>query len=379
MEAQEAVVIVVGAGTTGIATAACLKNLSIPYIILEREDCFASLWKKYSYDRLHLHLAKQYCELPLMPFPTIFPRYVSRTEFIQFLDDYVSHFQISPLYGRFVESAVYAEDSKKWCVQARNLSSDEKEEYSGRYLVVATGETSDPFIPEVEGLNTFTGEVIHSTGYKNGEKYRNRSVLVVGSGNSGMEIALDLANYGAKTSIVVRSPLHVISRGMMYMASILLRYIPYKMVESLLVLLSRLVYGDLSKYGIERPQEGPLTMKVKYAKYPVIDLGTTKKIKSGQIQVLPAIANVSSNVVVFVNGKSHPFDTIIFATGFKRSTHKWLKGGDYLLGDDGIAKQSFPNHWKGEKGLYCAGLSRRGFYGAAIDAQNIAKDIKMLL
>ncbi|CAK9165272.1 unnamed protein product [Ilex paraguariensis] len=96
-------------------------------------------------------------------------------------------------------------------------------------------------------------------------------------------------------------------------------------------------------------------------------------------QVLPAIANVSSNVVVFVNGKSHPFDTIIFATGFKRSTHKWLKGGDYLLGDDGIAKQSFPNHWKGEKGLYCAGLSRRGFYGAAIDAQNIAKDIKMLL
>ena len=63
----------------------------------------------------------------------------------------------------------------------------------------------NPYIPEVEGLNTFTGEVLHSTQFKSGKDFKNKNVLVVGSGNSGMEIALDLANHGAKTSIIVRS------------------------------------------------------------------------------------------------------------------------------------------------------------------------------
>ncbi|KAJ0052822.1 hypothetical protein Pint_01067 [Pistacia integerrima] len=208
-------------------------------------------------------------------------------------------------------------------------------------------------------MDTFTGEVIHSTGYKNGKAYGDKSVLVVGSGNSGMGIALDLANYGAKTSIVVRSP-----------------YIPYGVVDSIMLWLSKLVYGDLSKYGINRPKEGPFFMKVAYGKYPVLDTGTCKKIKSGEIQVLPAIESIRGNVVIFENGTSHPFDAIVFCTGFKRSTNTWLK---YLLNDDGLAKPNFPNRWKGKNGLFCAGLSRRGLYGASSDAQNIANEIKSLL
>lgn len=210
MEIQEHVVIVVGAGPSGLATAACLSQLSIPYVIIEREDCFASLWKKKSYDRLHLHLAKQFCELPHMSFPSTCPTYVPRKQFIQYLDEYVSHFKISPLYQRLVESAIYDEDNKKWNVKVKNLAnSGEVEEYFGRFLVVATGETSDAFMPEVEGLSSFKGEVIHSTQYKCGESYGDKNVLVVGAGNSGMEIALDLSNYGAKTSIVVRSPVRL--------------------------------------------------------------------------------------------------------------------------------------------------------------------------
>lgn len=85
------------------------------------------------------------------------------------------------------------------------MGSGEAEEYSGRFLVVATGE-SEAFVPAVEGLEGFTGEVLHSSGYKSGEKYRGKRVLVVGCGNSGMEIAFDLAVHGAMTSIVVRSP-----------------------------------------------------------------------------------------------------------------------------------------------------------------------------
>lgn len=378
----EAVVIIVGAGPSGLAMAGCLSQLEIPYLLLEREDCFASLWKKYSYDRLHLHLPKQSCELPHMSFPSSYPTYVPKKQFIQYLDDYVARFKISPMYQRNVESANYDQGYEKWVVKAMNNDEGcgEVEEYLGKFLVVATGETANPYVPEVEGLSSFDGEVLHSTRFKSGVEFKNKNVLVVGSGNSGMEIALDLANHGAKTSIIVRSPVHFLSRWMVYLAVVLSSYLSLSKVDSLTVLLSKLVYGDLTKYGIGRPKEGPFLMKKKYSRYPTVDVGTCNKIKSGEIQVLPAeIGSIGGNDVELKNGKSYQFDSIVFCTGFKRSTNLWLKGDDYLLGEDGISKQSFPNHWKGKKGLYCVGLSRRGFYGASMDAQNIANDIKSSL
>ncbi|KAK3041447.1 hypothetical protein RJ639_000424 [Escallonia herrerae] len=390
MEIQEQAVIVVGAGPSGLSTAARLSQHSIPYILLEREDCFASLWKKKAYDRLHLHLAKQFCELPHKPFPSTCPTYLPRKEFIQYLDDYVTHFKISPLYQRSVESAIYDEATKKWKVEVRNVSlgsgDGSFEEYYGRYLVVATGETTEAFVPEVQGLSSFRGEVIHSTQYKNGEKYSDKHVLVVGSGNSGSYFSLILWKMLKTLTRDVclvfnfwNMQIHILSRGMAYMGLTLLKHIPYYWVDSLLVVLSKLRYGDLTKYGIRRPQDGPFSLKVKYGKYPIIDAGTCKKIKSGKIQVLPSITSIRGNDLVFENGKSHPFDTLVFATGFKRSTNKWLQGDDYLLNDDGLPKPSFPDHWKGKNGLYCAGLARRGLYGAAMDAQKLADDIKNLL
>ncbi|KAM3735443.1 hypothetical protein ACB098_10G088400 [Castanea mollissima] len=360
---EEQVTIIVGSGPSGLATAACLSQQSIPYIILEREDCIASIWKKYSYDRLHLHLAKQFCELPHMSFPVSYPTFVPKKIFIQYLDDYVSYFNISPMFQRTVESAEYNEVSKRWIVKARNASSGEVEKYCAKFLVVATGETTNPYTPEVEGLNTFPGEVLHSTQYKSGKEFKNKNVLVVGSGDSGVEIALDLANHGAKTSIIFRSP-----------------YFPLSLVDFLMLMLSKLVYGDLTKYGITRPTEGPFFMKVKYGKYPVVDVGTYNKIKSGEIQVLPAeILQIKGNDILFENGKLHPFDDIVFCTGFKRSTNLWLKGDEYLLSEDGLPKPIYPNHWKGKNGLYCVGLSRRGLYGSNVDSQNVANDIKFIM
>ncbi|XP_057964401.1 probable indole-3-pyruvate monooxygenase YUCCA10 [Malania oleifera] len=378
-EDEEQRAIIVGGGTSGLAAAACLNLLSIPNLVLEREDCFASLWKKKTYDRLHLHLAKQVCQLPHMTFPSSYPKYVPRDQFLHYLDSYVSHFNINPLCNTLVESAAYDEASGRWRVKAKNTCSGDVEEFRGRFLVLATGESSDAFVPEVEGLSGFTGEWIHSTQYKSGKEYKGKSVLVVGSGNSGMEIAFGLCNCGARTSIVVRSPIHILSKEMMDWTPFLLKHLSMEKAEWVIVMLSKLWYGDLSKYGIGRPEEGPFTMKRKYGKYPIIDVGTHAKIKSGEIQVLPAVSNVRGNEVVFENGSSHPFDVIVFATGFKRSTWKWLQGGDGFLDNEGFANPSSPNHWKGKNGLYCVGLARRGFYGAAIEAQNVADDIKKLL
>ncbi|KAE9598267.1 hypothetical protein Lal_00004029 [Lupinus albus] len=380
MQKEEETVIVVGAGPSGISAAACFTKQSIPHIILEREDCFASLWKKYSYDRVHLHLNKKFCELPYKPFPHSYPSYVPKKQFLQYLDDYVSHFRINPLYRRTVEMAEFDEGAQKWRVEARNGDNGEVEEYYGKFLVVATGETSDPFVPEIEGLSSFTGKVIHSTGFKSGKEFKDEHVLVVGSGNSGMEIALDLVNHGAKTSILVRSPVHFLSREMVNLGLFLLKYLSLSIVDSLMVMLSRIVYGNVTTYGIYRPNEGPFYMKVKYGKYPVIDIGTYTKIKSQELKVLPEeIESVRGKDVLFKNNELHSFDSIVFCTGFKRSTHKWLKGDNYLLNDDGFPMPSYPTHWKGKNGLYCIGLSRRGFYGAVADAKNIANDISSMV
>ena len=122
--------------------------------------------------------------------------------------------------------------------------------------------------------------------------------------------------------------IHILSREMVYLGLMLLKYVSSNIVDSFMVILSKLMYGGdttISKYGISRPEEGPFFLKVKYGKYPVIDTGTIGKIKSGVIQVLPKLVSTRGGEAVFEGGKSHPFDVIIFATGFKRSTNKWLK------------------------------------------------------
>jgi indole-3-pyruvate monooxygenase len=207
----EATVIIVGGGPAGLAASACLNRLHISNIVLEREDCYASLWKKKSYDRLKLHLAKEFCELPYMPFPPNAPRFVPKSGFLSYMENYVSHFGIKPLLNRCVVSGFYDQGHGAWCIVAKNSFLDREELYFGKFLVVATGENSEGFIPNIPGLHSLDGDYIHSSKYANGKSFKEKDVLVVGCGNSGMEIAYDLTNYGARTSIVVRSPVCILS------------------------------------------------------------------------------------------------------------------------------------------------------------------------
>lgn len=99
--------IIIGAGPSGLAVAACLKLKGVPSLILERESCVASLWQLKTYDRLKLHLPKHYCELPFMPFPPHFPTYPSRPQFVQYLEDYAARFDVRPVFDQTVVSAAY--------------------------------------------------------------------------------------------------------------------------------------------------------------------------------------------------------------------------------------------------------------------------------
>ncbi|KAM3327086.1 hypothetical protein P3S67_002212 [Capsicum chacoense] len=373
---EEIEVVVIGAGPSGLAVSACLNKLSIKNVVLEKEDCCGYLWKKKTYDRLHLHLSKDFCSLPYKPHATSSPKYMPKKEFIEYLDEYVEKFNIKPKFQSCVESAFFNNEEKKWNVKSRNVASGEMELYVSDFLVLATGENNEGYIPKVLGLEKFKGEIIHSSEYKSGEKYQGKNVLVVGSGNSGMEISFDLSNYGSHTSIVVRSPVHVLTREMVHMGMVMLKYLPMSLVDNVIMNYAKMKFGNLAKFGIPQPQEGPFYVKVSKGSSPVIDVGAIDKIKIGEIKVLPGISEIKEHTVVFANGEEHQFDAIFFATGYKNVATKWLKDYSSIFHDDGTLINKFPNHYKGENGLYCAGFSKRGIAGISMDAIAIADNIK---
>ncbi|KAL5205439.1 hypothetical protein ABZP36_033648 [Zizania latifolia] len=377
---ESVVVLIVGAGPSGLSIAACLSQLSVPYVIVEREDCIASLWRKHTYDRLKLHLAKEFCEMPHMPFPESAPTYIPKLQFLRYVDDYVEHFNICPRLNSTVESCWYDEVNSCWVVTTRDQANDMVTKYAARFLVVATGENSAGNIPRIPGLEYFPGHVIHSSNYRSESSYAGQSVLVVGCGNSGMDIAYDLSSNGANASIVIRSPLHIVTKELIYLGMKLANWrFPLKFVDFILVVLSYIWFGNLSKYGIVRPSIGPLLLKEKTGRSAVIDDGATALIRKGYIKVFGPISSIKGNVVEFDDGKESYFDAIVLATGYVSTAGKWLKNGEDMMNKDGMPKKDFPSHWKGSKGLYCVGFARRGLAGIALDAKNVANDIKAAL
>ncbi|KAL1826108.1 hypothetical protein DCAR_0314301 [Daucus carota subsp. sativus] len=376
--------VIVGAGPSGLAVAACLKDQGIPCVVLERADCIASLWQRRTYDRLKLHLPKQFCQLPKLPFPDHYPEYPSKKQFIDYLESYARKFDIRPQFNESVLSAKYDKACRLWRIKSVSTcgSVSSEVEYICQWLVVATGENAERVVPEIEGLDEFKGEVIHACEYKSGEKYSGKKVLVVGCGNSGMEVSLDLCNHNAKPSMVVRSSVHVLPREIcgkstFELAMVLMRWLPLWLVDKLVLLLSWFILGNTESYGIKRPSIGPLELKNIHGKTPVLDIGALEKIRSRDIDVVPGIKKFSKGLVQLVNGQELEIDSVVLATGYCSNVPYWLQETDFFS-KNGLPKTPFPNGWKGNAGLYAVGFTRRGLSGASLDATRIAQDISQV-
>ncbi|XAR69314.1 Indole-3-pyruvate monooxygenase [Bertholletia excelsa] len=373
--------IIVGAGPSGLAVAACLKERGVPSLILERSNCIASLWQLKTYDRLHLHLPKEFCELPLMPFPHDFPTYPTKHQFIEYLEGYATKFGIRPVFNQTVVRAEYDPSIGFWRVRSVGVKGGEETQYVCRWLVAATGENAEAVLPEIEGREEFSGQILHTSLYKSGGQFSGKRVLVVGCGNSGMEVCLDLCNHNASPSLVVRDSVHILPREMLGRSTFglsmwLLKWLPMSLVDRFLLIVSWLMLGDTARFGLCRPRIGPLRLKNLSGKTPVLDVGTLAKIKSGDIKVCSGIRRLSRQTAEFVNGKKENFDAIILATGYKSNVPSWLKERDMFSEEDGLPRRPFPNGWKGDFGLYAVGFTKRGLLGASMDAWRIAEDIE---
>ncbi|KAL2517618.1 putative indole-3-pyruvate monooxygenase YUCCA4 [Abeliophyllum distichum] len=333
--------VIVGAGPSGLAVSACLKQNGVPFLILERSNCIASLWQEKTYHRLKLHLPSQFCQLPFLSFPEDFPKYPTKHQFISYMESYATYFSIQP---RFKQTVERAEFDGFWRVRTQDF------EYFSRWLIVATGENAEPVVPEIQGIENFQGPVIHTSVYKSGSEFRNQRVLVVGCGNSGMEVSLDLCRYNATPHMVVRNSIHILPREVL----------------------------GISTFAIAMASGGrklgPIELKNATGKTPVLDVGALSQIKSGKIKVTEGVTEITKNGAKFMDGQGKEFDSIILATGYKSNVSNWLKDTGFFT-KDGMPKTTFPNGWRGENGLYAVGFTRRGLVGTSWDAVNIAGDI----
>ncbi|KAL5221283.1 hypothetical protein ABZP36_025996 [Zizania latifolia] len=367
--------VVVGAGPSGLAAAACLAARGVPAVVLERSDSLASTWRHRMYDRLTLHLPKRFCELPLLPFPEEYPTYPSKDQFVAYMEAYAAAAGVPPRFGASVDEAAFDAAVGAWRVRLAG-----GEVLMARWLVVATGENAVPRVPDFPGMHKFASRVMHTSEYKSGEQFAGKKVLVVGCGNSGMEVSLDLCRHGAKPSMVVRNTVHVLPREIFGLSTFgiamaLLKWLPVQLVDRFLLTAAHLILGNTGQLGLRRPKTGPIELKNLTGRTPVLDVGTLHHIKSGKIKVVGAVKEMTRQGVRFADGKEEQFDAIILATGYMSNVPSWLKDGGDLFTREGISKVAFPNSWRGRNGLYTVGFTQRGLLGTSSDALNVAKDI----
>lgn len=305
--------LIVGAGPAGLAAAAWLTKLGLPYQIWESSDQLAHRWRNH-YQRLHLHTVKEFSHLPFKPFPDHYPTFVSREQMVEYCENYACTFDIRPEFGK--KLVLIERENEAW-----RVTEESGEKVLVHNLIVATGLNSKPVMPDWPGLDDFKGEVIHSRDYREPAPFKGKHCLVVGMGNTGAEIALDLAENEVETAVSVRSPLNVVPRvafGRPTQATALaLRKLPYWLQDILGNLMKAITIGKLDRYGIKSTRISPLKQLRTTGKTPLIDLGTVKMIKEGRIAILPDIKALNSDTLSFVDGQTRAFDVIICATGYR--------------------------------------------------------------
>ncbi|WP_030855752.1 flavin-containing monooxygenase [Streptomyces sp. NRRL F-4474] len=376
MTTQPRPVYVIGAGPGGLAAAAALRARGIRAVVVEKSDTVGASWRRH-YDRLHLHTTRRLSALPGLAMPRRFGRWVSRDDVVRYLEKYAEFHEVELVTGvEVTRIEPDAGDEGGWTLHATG----------GRVLtaaavVVATGFNHTPRLPDWPGRESFGGRLLHAADYRNPQPFAGQDVLVVGVGNTGAEIAVDLAEGGAaRVRLAVRTAPHIVRRSTAgwpaQRSGILVRRLPVRLVDRLGALVARASVPDLTAYGLPRPAAG-LYSRVRQGAIPVQDVGLIDAVRSGRVVPVAAVESFDGPEVVLADGSRITPDVVVAATGY----HRRLEG---LVGHLGVLDERGRPRTHGARtaatadGLYFTGFTNPisgMFREMALDAEKIAKAV----
>lgn len=320
--------VIVGAGSAGLATAALLRRDGLDPLVLEAGPEPGAAWRE-RYDRLRLHTPRLLSGLPGLRIPRRYGRWVRRDDLLAYFREYAESQGVEVRTGVRVGriDPGWELDTSAGPMRAKTV-------------IVATGYNGAPFIPGWPGRDAFTCELIHSSQYRNPAPFRGRDVLVVGAGNSGAEIATDVAEGGAsRSSLSVRTPPQIVRRATAgvpaQLIGIAIRHLPPDWVDPISITQRRLSIPDLAAQGLPRPPHGIRTSFITTGTTPILDVGIVGAVRSGRVQIVAAVERFEGDDVVLADESRLTPDAVIAATGFRAGLES-LVGHLDVLGPRGL-------------------------------------------
>ncbi len=365
---------IIGAGPGGLATAAALRRRGIRSVVLERSDAVGASWRGH-YDRLRLHTTRRRSSLPGLTIPRSYGRWVRRDDLVRYLEEYTRRHRLEVATGVEVARIDRADDGS-WVLRANG-----GRELTSPVVVVATGNNHTPRVPDWPGRDAYEGELLHARDYRHAEPYAGKDVLVVGTGNTGTEIALDLAEGGAaRVRLAVRTPPHILRRSTLGRSAqanaVAVRRLPVRLVDGMARGLTKVTIPDLSAHGLPRPETGLYT-RVRQGAIPVLDTGFVKAVRKGRIEPVAAVESFDGSRVVLGDGTAITPDVVIAATGYRRGLED-VVGHLGVLDERGAPLVHGPRELRTAAGLHFIGYTNPisgTLRELAIDARRIARAV----
>lgn len=353
MNAPENQVVIIGAGSAGLAAALSLSDLSVKSVVLDRGDLVGASWRS-RYDRLRLNTGRQYSHLPKRRYAKGTPLFPTRDQVVAHLEQHSGERGIELRLGTPVERVVRRKPTGWGVVTPDGI-------VGTAHVVVATGYAHTPVLPDWPGAATsFGGELLHSSAYRNPTPFAGKRVVVVGAGSSGMEIAHDLATGGAaKVWLSVRTPPNVMPRRGPAGRSndVLARplfHLPPRLADAISRRARLSAFGDLSEFGLPIPEEGPFSRGHRLHVAPaLVDLEVIDAVRDRSIEVVDALTSFDEGFAVLTDRTRLDADVVIAATGYRCGLEP-LVGQLGVLTDAGVPRVG--GDVAAEPGLWFLGL-----------------------
>jgi putative flavoprotein involved in K+ transport len=348
--------IVAGAGGAGLAAAAVLRKRDFETLLIERTDGVGARWRT-RYEGLRLNTMRLLSTLPGYRVPRRYGRYPRREDFVAYLEDYAARLGLEPRFQTELERVDRADKDGLWRLETS------RGPLLARYAVIATGYDAIPKMPEWAKAGGFAGDLIHSSEYRSAEPYRDKDVLLVGAGNTGIDIAGFLIDAGARVSLSMRTPPNVYPRDWLgfplQLSALPGEHLPSRIGDAFGFAMQRMIFGDLSEYGMPKPSEGYLTKFRTRLVGPAVDDGFIAALKERRTRIVAPVERLEGAEAVLAGGERIRPDAVICATGYSRGLEP-IVGHLGVLRPDGLPENydAAPEHPAAPR-LYFT-----GFYGA---------------